>query len=583
MSQTFLPDKRALIIDRDLTSLNIFDLVLPEFGYEIVNMQSASEGLESLNEEEFQLIIVDLSISQAPSLEFISSIHKQAPNLPVIGIARKLDSRRRFFSGLMAAFLQKPFTDADVRATINQILVNPTKRLRHESAVIDPLELRNQNQQLKVLVEMAIALGEVAEFEKLMSLVIDLTCMALDVERGTVFLVDKEKNELWSRAGSGLEATEIRVPISNGIAGRVARTGQTVLTNDPYANEDFNSEFDRKLGFTTRSILSVPIKNANGNIIGILQVLNKNSEDGFSAADEKLLYGIASIAAVRLENTLLLEQIEQQKKLSMLGALAGGISHEIKNLLAPLSFAELIAIRYPDDKQVLKYTQMITDARDHAINLLEEVRDIAKPVRDYEVEPMSLAEVVKEVTLFLSVDSLVKHIDLRLDLDEKLPPVPLNRRKVKQVLINLIRNGCQALADPNTGHISIRLQMDDGDVLLHVEDTGKGIPPEQIDKIWEPFFSTKGDAGTGLGLDICRKIVNALGGTIHCTSEVGVGTVFTLRFPRKCYEAMESSEEVLGGLESVEVIDSDGEDGDYSADMEVMDEDEIARLIDEEA
>ena len=481
----------------------------------------------------------------------------------------------------MAAFLQKPFTDADVRSTINEIQVDPTKRPHHESTVVDPIELMNQNQQLKVLVQMAIALGEVAEFDELMPLVVDLTCMALDVERGTVFMVDKEKNELWSRAGSGLEATEIRISISEGIAGRVASTGQTVLTNDPYSHEDFNSEFDRKLGFSTRSILSVPIKNANGNIIGILQVLNKKSEGGFSPADEKLLFGIASIAAVRLENALLVEQIEQQKKLSMLGTLAGGVSHEIKNLLAPLSFAELISAKYPGDEQVSKYTHMIMDARDHAINLLEEVRDIAKPVRDYEVEPMSLAEVVKEVTLFLSVDKLVKHIDLRLDLDEELPQVPLNRRKVKQVLINLIRNGCQALEDPNTGHISIRLQMEDEDIVLHVEDTGKGIPPEQIDKIWEPFFSTKGDSGTGLGLDICRKSVEAHGGTIGCTSEVGVGTDFNLRFSRECYEADDISNEELDGIESVEVIDLDDDDDDYDDDVEVMDEDEVAKLVDE--
>ncbi|MDP6356990.1 MAG: GAF domain-containing protein, partial [Planctomycetota bacterium] len=346
MSREIPQDKRALIIDRDLDSLNILDAVLAEIGYEIAITQSAEEALVRLEEEEFQLTVVDLSISQIPSEDFISKIHERAPALPIVGLAENLDSRGRFFSGLMAAFLQKPFTDADVRATINEIQVDPAKR-PHESTVVDPIELKNQNEQLKVLVQMAIALGEVAEFDELMPLVVDLTCMALDVERGTVFMVDKEKNELWSRAGSGLEATEIRISISEGIAGRVASTGQTVLTNDPYSHEDFNSEFDRKLGFTTRSILSVPIKNANGNIIGILQVLNKKSEGGFSPADEKLLFGIASIAAVRLENALLVEQIEQQKKLSMLGTLAGGVSHEIKNLLAPLSFAELISAKYP--------------------------------------------------------------------------------------------------------------------------------------------------------------------------------------------------------------------------------------------
>ncbi|MDP6117421.1 MAG: hypothetical protein QGF00_09555 [Planctomycetota bacterium] len=97
MSHEILQDKRALLIDRDLDSLNILDGVLPEFGYEIAITQSADEALVRLEMEEFQLTVVDLSVSQIPPEDFISKIHERAPELPIVGLAANLDSRGRFF------------------------------------------------------------------------------------------------------------------------------------------------------------------------------------------------------------------------------------------------------------------------------------------------------------------------------------------------------------------------------------------------------------------------------------------------------------------------------------------------------
>src|SRR5262249_36312565 len=100
----------------------------------------------------------------------------------------------------------------------------------------------------------------------------------------------------------------------------------------------------------------------------------------------------------------------------------------------------------------------------------------------------------------------------------------------EQVMINLIRNGIEATSDYQ-GRISVKLSVEGSEAVIRVSDNGEGIPQELIERIWEPFFTTKGEEGTGLGLEICRRIIEAHGGHIDCQSDIGRGTTFTLRLP----------------------------------------------------
>lgn len=535
--------KRVLVIDNDLPSLNIYEESLDPSEWDMEVCMEPVEALEELRKGNYVLIVADLSLPKMSAIDFINQIREVVPDTPVIGVSSVAgDVRGRFFSGKISAFLQKPFTGAAFKAAFREILAGG-QGFVHHTIELNVNELRVRNLQLRSLVEIAMVLGTEAEFDKLLPLLIDLTTLVLEADRATVFMLDTKTSELWSRAAMGVHSKEIRIPMATGVAGRVASTGETILTNDPYHHPDFNPDVDKKLGFTTTSILCVPICNSLGAIIGVCQVLNKNSERGFSMDDEKLLHDIGKIAAVRLENALLLEQLEQQKKLGMIGQLASGVCHEIKNLLAPLSFADMIAAKYREDEQVQRYTSFISDARNHAVSLLEEIRDIAKPSTNYEVVPEDLAGVAGDVVLFLEVDTLVKHHNIELDLAEGLPPVPINRNKIKQVIVNLIRNACQALPGEGEGTVTIHLYLDEEGIHLTVEDTGKGIPADQLEKIWQPFFSTKGDSGTGLGLDICRKILEAHGGSIACVSEVGKGSTFSLNFPPASYAVKEGEEE----------------------------------------
>jgi signal transduction histidine kinase len=148
------------------------------------------------------------------------------------------------------------------------------------------------------------------------------------------------------------------------------------------------------------------------------------------------------------------------------------------------------------------------------------------------MERVELCDLVEDTLRFTRYDRLFRHrIEVRRVYDAQ-PVVFVNRSKIKQVLLNLLRNAAQAMhGQHREPHFEVRVSSDGESGFLSVTDNGSGIPPDRLDKIWQPFYTTKGQEGTGLGLDLCRQICERHHGGISVTSEVGVGTTFTVRLP----------------------------------------------------
>ena len=150
----------------------------------------------------------------------------------------------------------------------------------------------------------------VTDLDALLLAMAQSTASLLAADRATIFVVDRERNELWSRVALG--AGEIRFPIGIGIAGSVAQTGQVVNIPDAYADARFNSEPDRLSGYHTKSLLSFPMKGNEGRVIGVFQVVNKNGGGPFTIVDENTLASLGASAAVAVENAQL---VAEQKRL----------------------------------------------------------------------------------------------------------------------------------------------------------------------------------------------------------------------------------------------------------------------------
>jgi len=173
-------------------------------------------------------------------------------------------------------------------------------------------ERRGTMEELSSIVEATKKLNSTLDLGELIHIILQIATRQTGAARGTVFLVDAEKNEIWSLVGLGLEQQVIRLPADSGLAGWVAQNGKSVRLENAYEDPRFEPDVDRRLGFRTRSLLCLPIRNEGGEIVGVLQLLNK--EDAFTTEDEAFLDALSAHVAIALEKAQLhRERVEKEK------------------------------------------------------------------------------------------------------------------------------------------------------------------------------------------------------------------------------------------------------------------------------
>jgi signal transduction histidine kinase len=224
------------------------------------------------------------------------------------------------------------------------------------------------------------------------------------------------------------------------------------------------------------------------------------------------------------------EQLVRQEKLAVLGQLASGVGHELRNPLAIINNAVyyLKLVQPQADQKIKDYHAIIEKETRTAEKIITDLLDFAR-IKSVDREAVPVSELVERVLNRLPPPPPVT---VSLDLPNNLPKLFVDTRQVEQVLGNLVTNACQAM--PGGGQLSVigdQLSVNSEQwVRIAVQDTGVGIPPENMKKLFEPLFTTK-LKGIGLGLAVSRKLAEANGGRIEVQSEAGKGSTFTLWLP----------------------------------------------------
>ncbi|MBI2376221.1 MAG: GAF domain-containing protein [Deltaproteobacteria bacterium] len=180
---------------------------------------------------------------------------------------------------------------------------------RPSTAPHDPASILRRNQKLTALLEVAKAMTACRDLDGLLGIIMRESVRTVDAERCTLFLLDRDKKQLWSKIAHGMAEEIIRLPVGRGIAGHVAQTGEILNIADAYADSRFNRETDARTGYVTRTILCVPMIGTKG-VVGVVQALN-HSDGPFKADDEELLMALCANAAAAIENASLYEEIER--------------------------------------------------------------------------------------------------------------------------------------------------------------------------------------------------------------------------------------------------------------------------------
>jgi signal transduction histidine kinase/uncharacterized protein YigA (DUF484 family) len=456
-------------------------------------------------------------------------------------------------------------------------------------------EINQRLKELQSLNEIGQAITSTLDLQKTLTLITDQTTGLMNVAAASVVLRDDEAGEVWFAAASG-EGSEavigLHMALGQGLAGWVAEKGEPVIVPDVYADQRFFPDMDKSSGFTTQSIICVPLQ-TKGHTIGAIEVMNKKSGP-FNKDDLALLQALAAPAATAIENAQLYEdqgqaivrlaetqrQLVQTAKLAGVGELAAGIAHEINNPLTTIiGLASLLldgSVPAPEHEQAEDLRMINQEAR--------RARDIVRGLLNFaradtpKRQITDLNQLIEECIFLVYTKSVSHKIELQKSL-QPLPEISLDVNQMKQVIVNLLNNAIQAMqinqtrpailtvttelvapaaaqAGPvqngsarkkrkrvitntiNEQSKSITPQNlpgeDDSEltVICSISDTGHGIKPEHLDKIFDPFFTTKEvGQGTGLGLSISYGIVEKHGGQIRVESRPNGGTTFTLHFP----------------------------------------------------
>ncbi|CAG7600185.1 Adaptive-response sensory-kinase SasA [Paenibacillus solanacearum] len=217
--------------------------------------------------------------------------------------------------------------------------------------------------------------------------------------------------------------------------------------------------------------------------------------------------------------------ILRSEKLNIAGELAAGIAHELRNPLTAIKgFFRML--KTSNDKKQLYYS-VIEEELSRIEQISSELLSLAKPHSESRSDH-NLVQLIREVAILLTPQANWGNMQIEIQSDQEQLYVHCEDTKMKQVFINLIKNAMDAMSHGGTISIVIRQQPDG--VQVQVTDEGSGIPPQLLNKIGEPFYTTK-EKGTGLGLMVCFQIIESHAGTIHVDSKVGIGTTFTIILP----------------------------------------------------
>jgi len=231
-----------------------------------------------------------------------------------------------------------------------------------------------------------------------------------------------------------------------------------------------------------------------------------------------------------------LHSISYTNKMASIGRMAAGVAHEINNPLAIINenaglIKDLVSIKNepPEGDRLLKIAETVLESVRRCSTITHRLLGFAKRM-DPLIEHIALGSLIEEVLSFQGKEAEYRSIAINVAVPEDLPDIRSDRGQLQQVFLNILSNAFAAIDDGGRIDISLK-QEDENTVAVTISDDGPGIPEELIDRVFEPFFSTKADYGTGLGLSITFGIVEKLGGRINVQSEVGEGASFTVRLP----------------------------------------------------
>jgi signal transduction histidine kinase len=371
------------------------------------------------------------------------------------------------------------------------------------------------------LAEIARDLASTLDLTTLLDRIVNLAADLNNAEEASILLYEPQKQQLYFQAFTNQDNSApmrgITVP-SESIAGWVALHRQPVIITDVHQDTRFFRNVENLIQFKTRSIVAVPMITQD-RLIGVLEVLNKRS-DTFTPLDQEVLMVLAGQAAIAIENARLFHQSD----------LITELVHELRTPLSSIfTITFLLQRQNVSEAQRIALAQTIQNETQRLNEMASSFLDMARLESgrsEFHLTAFDAGKLLRECCEMIRGRADEHQIKLEIEVQADLPLLTADRDKIKQVLLNLLTN---AVKYNRSGEmIRARVRLAANQIWFMVQDTGMGVPAEQMPHLFEKFFrATPQDStisGTGLGLYICKKIIESHGGQILVKSQENVGT-----------------------------------------------------------
>lgn len=393
---------------------------------------------------------------------------------------------------------------------------------------------------LQALYRIEKFLSSISDLDSLLHAIIKEVAGVSGAESASIGLYDELTNELYFYMAGGSSDQKqferklecVRLKMGEGVIGWCAENRKPVNVKNTSSDSRFSSKADNETGFSTESLLAVPMI-VHNKLIGVIEAVNKTVPGGFTEGDQKVLTVLASQAALIIENATLYQENLRHARLSALGQGIAGAAHCIKNILHGIDGGSYILERAIEKNNFEKVIKGWDILRRNTIIMEDLVMDMLAYSKERipEYEEYEINSICIDIRDLMKEKAAKKNISIILELSEDIGNVTIDPKGIYRCLLNLVSNSIDACE--NDGIVKLRTDIFPQDNLLtiSVSDNGCGISKENIEKLFEVFFSTKGSKGTGLGLSVTHKIITEHRGEIAVTSEPGEGTEFQINLP----------------------------------------------------
>jgi PAS domain S-box-containing protein len=398
--------------------------------------------------------------------------------------------------------------------------------------------------QLSIINEVGRQIAEVLEIDAILDKAACLIQERFGYHHVGLFTLDHRRNELVMRAKAGAYVRFLpsghRLKLGQGMVGWVGQHAVKMLTNDTSSASHYVNLFPEVI--PTKSELSVPLRVSN-QILGVLDVQSPEV-NAFHESDILVLETLADQIAIAIENARLYQtiqeelderkrmeqQIMQSERLAAMGNLAATLAHEIKNPLQAIqSYLELVMDFTLDMGERDEYLNLCFQEVGRLIQITERVLNLARSSENTKSEPVAIQSLVERALTLVKQPLEKARILVKKTIPTELPLVQVVPDQIIQVLLNILVNATEAIS--NGGTIEIDTFLDDTTVAICISDDGPSIPHEYIERLFEPYFTTK-PGSTGLGLYVCHHILAQQGGNIKVANTgADRGVAFTVRLP----------------------------------------------------